>query len=119
MTEKVVPLALVDFVYTEHTCEQGDEYRITATSEGATHDGSPVGPRGLSDGASVESPPYAHPLASLLVGVRGSDTLEFIGSDGTYTCPSTAEMKLTVNDIVNLDGNAGQFRAKIFLISGG
>ena len=119
VTEKVVPLALVDFVYTEHTCEQGDEYRITATSEGAMHDGSPVGPRGLSDGASVESPPYAHPLASLLVGVRGSDTLEFIGSDGTYTCPSTAEMKLTVNDIVNLDGNAGQFRAKIFLISGG
>ena len=52
-------------------------------------------------------------------GVRGSDTLELVGSDGTYTCPSTAEMKLTVNDVVNLGGNAGQFRAKIFLISGG
>lgn len=119
VTETVVPLALDDFVYTGYTCEQGAEYRITATSEGAMHDGSPVGPKGLSDGASTESPPYAYPLASLLVGVRGSDTLELVGSDGTYTCPGTAEMKLTVNDVVNLGGNAGQFRAKIFLISGG
>ena len=119
VTEEVVPLALEDFVYTEHVCEQGDEYRITATSEGAMHDGSPVGPDGLGDGASTESPPFPHPLASLLVGVRGSDTLEFVGREGTYTCPSTAEMKLTVNDVLNLAGNAGQFRARFFLISGG
>ena len=119
VTENIVPLAYDDFVYTEYTCEDGAEYRITATSEGAMHDGSPVGPAGLSDGASAESPPYAHPLASLLVGVRGSDTLEFVGSDGTYTCPSPAEMKLTVNDVVNLEANAGQFRVRILLIRGG
>ena len=63
--------------------------------------------------------PTHTPLASLLVGVRGSDTLELVGSDGGYTCPSTAEMKLTVNDVVNLGGNAGQFRVRIFLIPGG
>jgi hypothetical protein len=118
VTENVVPLTYDDFIYTGYTCTEGAEYRITATAEGAMHAGSPVGPEGLADDAGGETPPYAHPLASLLVGVRGSDALEFVGSEGTYTCPSEAEMKLTVNDVVNLEGNAGQFRARLFLISG-
>ncbi|RZS68806.1 CHAT domain-containing protein [Agromyces ramosus] len=119
VTEKVVPLDYEDFVYTEYVCQPDAEYRITATSEGATHDGTPVGPNGIGDGAGAESPPYAYALASLLVGVRGSDAMEFVGSDGAYTCQSSAEMKLTVNDVVNLERNSGHFRVRISQVSGG
>ena len=81
------------------------------------HDGVPVGPEGLGEGESSEAPSYpAFPLASLLVGVRGSDTLVYVGSDGSYTCPSGSEMKLGVNDL-NVEANSGQFNATIWKLS--
>jgi len=116
--EEVVSLTEYDWTYTGHSCVVGDEYLITASSEGAMHEGSPVGPMGLSDGESTETPPYDYALASLLIGVRGSDTLEFVGSEATFACPSASEIKLGVNDDTHLEGNSGQFRAKIWRISG-
>jgi len=116
--EEVVSLSDYEWTYTGHSCEVGDTYRITATGEGAMHEGSSVGPEGLSDDEGAETPPYPYPLASLLVGVRGSDTLQFVGSETTFTCPSASEIKLGVNDYSHLEGNSGLFRAKISQISG-
>ena len=116
--EEVVSLTEYEWKYTGHSCEVGDTYTITASADGAMHEGSSVGPEGLSDDESTETPPYPYPLASLLVGVRGSDTLQFVGSETTFTCPSASEIKLGVNDYSHLEGNSGQFRAKISQISG-
>ena len=115
--DEVIPLTLDDWKYTGHFCTMGAEYRITAHGEGSMHDGVPVGPEGLGEGESSEAPSYpAFPLASLLVGVRGSDTLVYVGSDGSYTCPSGSEMKLGVNDL-NVEANSGQFNATIWKLS--
>jgi hypothetical protein len=115
--QEAVFLADYDWTYTQVVCNVGDEYRITAKADGAFHEGTAVGPDGLGD--TTEQAPYPdHPLAALLVGVRGSNTLELVGADGTYTCPSQSEMKLGANDDTHLEGNAGQFTVTIWKLSG-
>ncbi|WP_173922669.1 CHAT domain-containing protein [Agromyces sp. Marseille-P2726] len=114
--QEAVFLTDYDWTYTQVVCDIGDEYRITAKADGSLHEGAAVGPDGLE--AVIEQAPYPdYPLAALLVGVRGSNTLELVGSNGTYTCPSRSELKLGVNDDTHLEGNAGQFTATVWKLS--
>jgi hypothetical protein len=115
--EVTVHLNDADWTPTAVHCVAQQRFYISASGEGR-HDGVSVGPAGLTDPDAV---PHAYyegiPTAAVIATLNDANVVEPIGAGAYYECATECDIRVSINDYLNLEANEGEFTVRIHKVS--